>query len=191
MMQGANWAGMGARQVSATVAGKSVDAFQVGSEWFTVHAPSDWLTGRLMFGMVVTKQGDTRIVKTRTAHPPMCGCFACVRMERPDKVTDLALIDRSRFVGPLGRAYAPRPRWSHERSAQPNVDGIGRYATAVTSGILGTPERKPVPHTRIDGFERTLPKATPPNPDPPIGQPTDTAVSRAFRRAFSRLQFTA
>lgn len=185
-LEGANWSGMGVREVSRAING----AFELNGQYFAVNAPSDWLTGRLLYSVKITEQGDTKIRKTRSAHPILCGCSACLHVERTETPRHTAGVSRW-YLHPIRfRVIRRAPRWEHEKHAQmaARTDGIGRQAVSVADGINAPRERQAIPHTRVAWLERTLPKPNPPKPDPPMHF-RDTAPAIAFRRAFARITF--
>lgn len=111
-----------------------------------------------------------------TIHPDRCACLDCARQSTATRRKVIRLPRLPLTVTYNGQVLA---------TVTPKRDGIGRQATATASAILGTPERTPINVTRCEHFERTLPRASAPSPDPAMHLPCDTAIARIFRRSLA------
>jgi hypothetical protein len=160
LLDGANWDGLRVRQLPSKLLqnGKPnpdyINALRTperidvkGSGSYLVGCPDPWFA-------------------VASIHPDQCTCQTCKRRGSDQRVT-LRYRASRRITTRNGVALRTLPRATDT--------GIGRQSTATVSGILGTPERVPIRVTRCAHYERTLPRATRPRPDPALRLPDMTA----------------
>lgn len=181
LLTGANWQGLRVREIPRKLVGLPSDTPQITR---TVAEHNANRANILRTPERIEVQGIGAYLvgspdpwfAVATIHPDHCTCQTCKR-HGSDRRVALRPVQTEQVTVYNGVTLA---------SVRPVASGIGQASINVVTGILARPERQPIRVTRCEHYERTLPRATRPQPDPPMPQPLDNAVTRAFRRAMGK-----
>lgn len=113
---------------------------------------------------------------TATIHPSRCGCLECARYSVAVRKVTIRLPRAPRAVVLNGHTLA---------TVTPKRDGIGVQAIRTVDALTAREKREPIKVQRCAHYERTLPRASAPAPDPALRLP-DLAASYHPTRADMR-----